>query len=201
MNDPSPQAAQGDITELLHGVRLGESKAFQQLLPVVYDELRRIARRQMRRERADHTLHPTDLVNEVYLKLVDQAQADWQGRAHFFGIAARAMRQVLIDHARRRAADKRGGDWERTTLENQNVGLAVPTEELLALDAALDRLDDKDPRLRQIVEFRFFAGMTEEEVAEVLDLSVRTVQRDWAKARAWLYRELYRDGGSDPRAR
>lgn len=198
MSDLSPAAGHGEITQLLHGVRQGESKAFEQLLPVVYDELRRIARRQMRRERADHTLHPTDLVNEVYLKLVDQAQTDWQGRAHFYGISARAMRQVLIDHARRRAAEKRGGDWERTTLENQNIGLAVPTEELLALDAALDRLDTRDPRLRQIVEFRFFAGMTEEEVAEVLAVSVRTVQRDWAKARAWLYRELYPDGGGSP---
>ena len=186
-----PTVPSGDVTQLLRGVSQGESSAFGQLLPLVYDELRRIARRQMRRERGDHTLHPTDLVNEVYLKMVDQGRADFQGRSHFFGISARAMRQVLIDHARRKGAEKRGGAWARTTLENQKIGLAVPTEELLALDAALDRLDERDSRLRQIVEFRFFAGMTEDEVAEVLGVSVRTVQRDWAKAKAWLYRELY----------
>lgn len=189
--DSATELSPGDVTKLLRGASAGDKDAFEHLLPLVYDELRRIARRQMRRERSDHTLHPTALVHEVYLKMIDQANNTFNSRAHFYGIAARAMRQVLIDHARKRSAEKRGGDWARTTLSNRQIGMSLKSEELLALDTALDKLDTIDTRLRRIVEFRFFAGMTEDEVAEVLELSLRTVQRDWAKARAWLYRELY----------
>jgi RNA polymerase sigma factor (TIGR02999 family) len=121
---------------------------------------------------------------------VDQSEAEWQDRAHFFGVAARAMRQILIDHARRRAAQKRGGGWERATLDEDLVGGQAPTEELLALDDALERLGQLDPRLSQVVEYRFFAGLTEEETAALLGITTRTVQRDWAKARAWLHKEL-----------
>lgn len=185
----------GDVTRLLQQVRGGDREAFDQLLPLVYDELRRVARGQLRRERPGHTLFPTALVHEAYLKLADQGEGvDWQGRAHFLAIASRAMRQILVDYARRKSAGKRGGDWERTTLTHRQLGVEVRLEDLLSLDAALDRLDRVDPRLRQVVEHRFFAGMTEEEVAEVLEVSARTVQRDWTKARAWLYKELYRDG-------
>lgn len=187
------QADSGDITRLLQDAREGDRAAFDRLLPLVYGELRRVAQRQLRDERPGHTLDATGLVNEAYLRLVGQVRVDWQGRAHFFGIAARAMRQILVDYARRRTAEKRGGDWQRVTLTSRGLGLEIPLEELLSLDAALDRLEEMEPRLRQVVEHRFFAGMTEEEIAEVLGVTPRTVRRDWVKARAWLYKELYRD--------
>jgi RNA polymerase sigma factor (TIGR02999 family) len=181
----------GEVTQLLHGARDGDPGAFDRLLPLIYDELRAIARRQLRREQVGHTLQPTALVHDAYLKLVDEARVEWRDRAHFFGIAARAMRQVLIDYARRRGAEKRGGDVVRTALSDQELAMEVPLEELLALDDALDRLAEVNERLRQVVEFRFFGGMAEEEIAEVLGVSTRTVQRDWLRARAWLYAELY----------
>jgi RNA polymerase sigma factor (TIGR02999 family) len=181
----------GNVTRLLLEAQSGDRAALNRLLPLVYEELRRVAQRQMRRERPGHTLLTTGLVHEAYLKLVDEAEVEWQGRAHFFGIAARAMRQILVDHARRRGAEKRGGQWRRTTLADERLGLGVPMEELLALDVALDRLDALDSRLREVVEYRFFAGMSEEEIGEVLGVSTRTVRRDWVKARAWLYKELY----------
>ncbi len=180
-----------DMTQLLADVRDGERGAFDQLLAAVYDELRQVAQRQMRKEREGHTLNTTGLVHEAYLKLVDQTQVDWRDRAHFFGIASRAMRQILVDHARRRGAQKRGGAWRQTTLEPGELPAEMPAAEVLALDDALDRLDKLDERLRQVVEYRFFGGMTEEEIAEALGITARTVQRDWAKARAWLYKELY----------
>lgn len=180
-----------EVTQLLKAARDGDTGALDRLLPIVYQELRHLARRQLRAERAGHTLQTTGLVHEAYLKLVDQRGVEWQGRAHFLGVAARAMRQVLIDYARRRGAVKRGGGWTRTTLDNERLPVEFPVEELLALNDALDRLNDIDRRLRQVVECRFFCGMTEEEIAEVLDVTPRTVQRDWVKARAWLYKELY----------
>ena len=187
----APGAAAGQVTELLVAAKDGDRKAFDRLLPAVYGELRRLARRQLGRERYGHTLLATDLAHEAYLKLVDQARVEWQGRAHFFAVAARAMRQVLIDYARKRTAEKRGGDWVRTTLGDQGFAKAYSPEQLLALDQALDRLAELDERLPRVVEMRFFAGLKEKEIAEVLDTSERTIQRDWARARAWLYKELY----------
>lgn len=180
-----------DITQLLKSVQGGDRSAFDRLLAVVYEELRRVAQAQMRRERAGHTLDTTGLVHEAYLKLVDQSEAEWQDRVHFFGVAARAMRQILIDQARRRVAQKRGGGWERATLDEDLLGEQAPIEELVALDDALERLGQLDPRLSQVVEYRFFGGLTEEETAALLGITTRTVQRDWAKARAWLHKELH----------
>jgi len=182
------QARTGEVTQLLHNVRDGKEGAFDELFSLVYAELRKVARGALHKQRREHTLQTTALVNEAYLKLAPHADASWQNRAHFFSIAARAMKQILIDHARKRTAQKRGGDRDRTTLTSKHLAFEVALEELLALDEALDRLDE---RQRQVVEYRFFGGMTEEEIAEVLDVSTRTVQRDWAKARAWLYRDLY----------
>jgi RNA polymerase sigma factor (TIGR02999 family) len=183
------------VTHLLHAVRDGQGEALEPLIQGVYAELQAIAARCLRQERADHTLRTTDLVHEAYFKLVDGKELAWDGRAHFFGAAARAMRQVLVDYARARSRQKRGGDWRRTTLSGQDPAVSLSFGDLLSLDDALDRLDDRSPRLRQVVEMRFFGGMTEEEVADVLDVTPRTVQRDWVKARAWLYKELHRADG------
>ena len=179
------------VTRLLHAARDGDPSAFDRLMPLVYTELKQVAGRQLRREYADQAPRTTALVNELYLKLVDHAQIDWHGRAHFFTIAARAMRQILVDHARKRNAKKRGGDWQRTTLVENLLASEAKWEDLLALDDALDQLDAVDTRMRKVVEYRFFGGMTGKEIAEVLDISARTVQRDWVKARAWLYDKLY----------
>lgn len=181
----------GTVTRLLHAARAGDPSAFDRLMPLVYTELKRMAGRELRSERAEQAPGTTALVHELYLKLVDEAQIDWQGRAHFFTIAARAMRQILVDHARRRKAQKRGGDWQRIPLVETLMPKHVKWDELLALDEALDRLDSVDERMRKVVEYRFFGGMQEKEIADVLDVSARTVQRDWVKARAWLYDRLY----------
>lgn len=181
----------GKITRLLQDVKAGDCEAFDRLMPLVYDELQEIARRQLRGERSNHTLDTSALTHEVYLKLVDQSQVDWKNRAHFFDLAARAMRQILIDYARKRNAEKRGGDWTRTTLSTRDLRVDVQMGELLGLDKGLRRLKNMDERASRVVELRFFGGMTEDAVAEVLDVSTRTVQRDWRKARAWLYKELY----------
>lgn len=191
MPSAAPPTSPADVTQLLHDAREGDARAFDRLWPLVYDELKRIAQAQLRGERPGHTLYTTGLVHEAYLKLADGPEVAWQSRAHFFSIAARAMRQILIDYARRRNAEKRGGDRDRTTLTSKHLPFEVRLDELIALDDALDRLDALDERLRRVVEMRFFGGMTEKEVGEVLGLSARTVQRDWAKARAWLYSELY----------
>jgi len=179
----------GDVTRLLRAAREGDSSAIDQLIPLVYDELRSLARRQLRRERAGHTLHATALVHEAYAKL-SGGTFDASDRGHFLSIAARAMRQVLVDHARTRDAAKRGGGWARTTLSDGDHAVGFRPDELIALDQALEQLDD---RQRQVVELRFFAGLEEREVAEVLGVTDRTVRRDWVKARAWLYRMLYPD--------
>lgn len=181
------------VTRLLHAARDGDTSAFDRLMPLVYEELRKVARQQLREEYDDQAPRTTELVHELYLKLVHQADVDWHGRAHFFTIAARAMRQILIDHARKRNAAKRGGDWTRITLSDYRMAEETTWDDLIALDDALDRLDALDPRKRKVVEYRFFGGMTEKEIAEVLGISARTVQRDWVKARAWLYNELYPD--------
>lgn len=181
----------GEVTRLLEGLRGGERSAFDRLFPLVYAELRKIAGRRLGGVRQGHTLAPTALVHEAFLKMIDQRGVAWQSRAHFFAVAARAMRQILVDHARRRAAAKRGGDFEITSLDDESPSVWLPIEEVLALDEALERLETLDPRLRTVVELRFFGGLEEREVAEVLGVVTRTVQRDWVRARAWLYKELY----------
>lgn len=180
----------GQVTRLLADLRGGDARAHDELYPLVYGELRRVAQRVLAGERAGHTLQATALVNEAYLKLAQAGGAE--NRLHFIRIAARAMRQVLVDHARRKLAEKRGGDVVHTVVDDKPIGLDARPEELMALDQALERLEEQDPRLRQIVEYRFFGGLTETEMAELLGVTTRTVQRDWAKARAWLYRELYK---------
>ena len=185
----------GDVTRLLGRMREGDDQAQEELYPLVYDQLRRMARGQLMRERAGHTLTTAALVNEAYLKLLDGQRPAAEGRVHFLRIAARAMRHVLVDHARRRQAEKRGGDWAKTSLDDKQLGVNVAPEETLALDAALEKLDAVDSRLRQLVEYRFFGGLSENEIAEALGVTTRTVQRDWVKARAWLYRELYKEQG------
>ena len=179
-----------EVTEILHDWSAGDGAAKERLFPLVYDELRRQARGFLSKERADHTLQPTALVHEAYLKLVDQTRVSWQNRAHFFGIASQLMRRIVIDHARAHASGKRGGAAIRLSLDD----VRIPPEEraagLIALDEALKDLAQFDERKSQIVEMRFFGGLTDEEIAEVLQISTRTVLRDWKTARLWLYREL-----------
>ncbi len=180
----------GEVTELLIRWSNGDRTALDRLMPLIYDELRRLARHYMRRERPGHTLQTTALVHEAYLKLVDQTKVRWHNRAHFFGIAANLMRQILVQHARRRHAAKRGGARSSVSLEDA-VGLSEePVVDLVALDQALIRLDALDPQKSRIVELRFFGGLTVDETAEVLGLSPRTVKRQWRVAKAWLYDQL-----------
>lgn len=180
-----------DVTRLLLKWSAGDPAALDQLLPLVYPELRRIARRHLQRERQGHTLAPTALVHELYLRLVDQQRATWESRAQFFGIAAHLMRRILVDHARARDAQKRLGAATLVSLEDAGdiAAPAGPTD-VLAIDTALTRLAAHDPDQARIVELRFFAGLTVEEVAYVLRRSERTVKREWRLARAWLFREL-----------
>jgi RNA polymerase sigma factor (TIGR02999 family) len=177
------------ITDLLLLHRGGNPEAMDRLFPLVYDELRRIAHRQLLSERADHTLGTTGLVHETYLRMVDQTRVEWRDRAHFFCVAAWAMRRVLVDYARRCRALRRGGGLSRVPLDEE-VAAVQRSETLLALDEALTRLAGISERLSQVVECRYFAGLTEEETAEALGVTTRTVQRDWAKARGWLYLQL-----------
>lgn len=188
-----PQPA-GEVTLLLHRLHAGDPAAIDHLLPLVYDELRGAARRALGREQAGHTLQATELVHEAFLKLVGPAAAGgirWQDRAHFYAVAARAMRQLLVEHARRRLAGKRGGGAIHVTLGGADGAAVRGDDELVALDEALDRLETVQPRLRALVEYRYFGGLSEREAAAVLGVSERTVQREWARARAWLYAELY----------
>ena len=185
-------AAPYEITQLLADWSNGRQEAFAELLPVVYGELRRAAGRSLRHERPNHTLSATALVNEVYLQLVDQTAVRWQNRAHFFGIAAHLMRQILVQHARRHQTAKRGGGQYLLALDEAAV---VPTErpvDLVALDDALSDLAERDARKSRIVELRFFGGLSTEETAEVLGISPRTIKREWRLAKAWLYHELTR---------
>jgi RNA polymerase sigma factor (TIGR02999 family) len=177
------------VTRLCHDAAHDDPAAVDQLVDHVYTVLRRMASRHMGSERPDHTLTPTALVHEAYIRLVDQNSMGWQDRAHFYAIAARVMRRVLIDHARRRLADKRGGGQQMVTLHEDAAAVTTP-ENLLELDRALDKLDQLSPRQRQVVEMRFFGGMTHEETAEVVGVSVPTVRRDWRVAQAWLKREM-----------
>lgn len=182
--------SQDEITRLLQRATDGDRSAFDDLLPVVYDELRLMAQRHLSRERSDHTLQSTALVHEVYLKLVDQRRTQWKNRAQFFAIAAQAMRRILVNHAKSVGRLKRGGDAVRVPLE-EGVAVAPETDvDLVALDEAMAKLEAIDPRKSRLVELRFFAGMTNEEAAEVLEVAPATVKRDWAFTKAWLMREL-----------
>src|SRR5215472_14694604 len=173
----------GEITRLLGEIRAGKQEAEAQLLALLYDDLRRLAASYLRRERPDHTLQPTALVHEAYLRLVDQPEQNWQNRAHFLGVSAHIMRQILIDHARKRCAAKRGGCQQPLTLDESVVRGVQRSEELVALDDALLKLEAFDKRQSRVVELRFFAGMTEEEISHVLGVSTRTVKREWNVAR------------------
>lgn len=179
-----------DVTGLLADWSRGDRRALGVLLPLVYAELRRIAARQLRRERDGHTLQPTALVHEAYLRLVAQRTVDWQGRAHFYGVAAQVMRRILVDHARRQAATKRGNDAQRVPLDEAAETAAVDQIPVLLLDHALGRLEKLDPGLARIVELRAFGGLTIDEAAHVLDVSPTTAKRDWRTAKAWLTNEL-----------
>ncbi len=183
-------AEPADVTSLLIRASAGDSRAADELLPRVYGQLRALAGELMLRERSDHTLEPTALVHEAYLKLVDQSRARWEDRAHFFSVAAQALRRVLVDHARGRMRAKRGGGRARLQVDEGLIAAYEQSVDLLALHEALGRLADEDEQRARVVELRFFGGLTIEEVAAVLGVSVRTVERQWRYARAWLYREL-----------
>jgi RNA polymerase sigma factor (TIGR02999 family) len=179
------------ITDLLLQLRDGNSAAMDQLFPLVYEELKRLAHRRLLGERPEHTLSTTDLVHESYFRLVDQSRVEWQDRGHFFRIASLSMRRVLVDYARRHLALRRGGGLEAVSLE-EDAAVADKSDSVVGLDEALSRLAKFSERLSQVVECRFFGGLSEQETAEALGMTLRTVQRDWAKARGWLYLELRR---------
>ncbi len=182
-----------EITQMLQAISRGDGAEMEKLFPLVYDELRRLASGYMRREKDYHTLQTTALVHEAYMRLVDQTQADWKDRAHFFGIAARLMRQILVDHARTRDAQKRGGDVTKIELDEAVSFTGEKDLNLVALDDALQTLATFDVTQSRIVELRFFGGLTLQETAEVLNISASTVKREWGLAKAWLRREIVRD--------
>jgi RNA polymerase sigma factor (TIGR02999 family) len=181
-----------EITGLLKAWNGGDRAALDRLTPVIYEELRRMARRYMRNERAGNTLQTTALVNEVYLRLVDVKNVDWQHRAQFFAISAQMMRRILVDAARARGSHKRGGGAEKVNVDEVAVLSREPEESIVALDEALEEFAKLAPRQAKVVELRYFAGLSEEEIAEVTKTSARTVERDWQFARSWLMRELSR---------
>jgi RNA polymerase sigma factor (TIGR02999 family) len=188
-SDRAADRARQSITDLLIQVRHGAPDAMDRLLPLVYEQLRRIAHRQLGGERPGHTLGTTGLVHETYLKLVDQTRVEWRDRGHFFALAAQAMRRILVDYARRYRAQRRGGGLRRVSLTD-GVAVEEQAELLLAVHEASGRLAAVNERLSRVVECRYFAGLTEEETALALGVTVRTVERDWVKARGWLYQEL-----------
>jgi RNA polymerase sigma factor (TIGR02999 family) len=185
-----------DVTILLAELTKGNEEAASRLIPLVYAELRRLAASYMRRERSDHTLQPTALVHEAYLKLIQQRSIDWQSRAHFFGIAAQVMRRILVDHARGHLREKRGGGERPVPMDEALVFAPEQSVELLKLDQALERLTKLDPRQGKIVELRFFGGLTVEQTADLLGISPKTVKRDWSMAKAWLHGELKASHGN-----
>ena len=180
----------GEVTEVLARWNEGESQALERLLPMVYDELRKLARNNMRRERHGHTLQPTALVHEAYLRLADRVPAEWRDRGHFFAIVSRVMRQILVDNARRHGAGKRGGDVFRVSIDERALAADSRGADLLKLDDALERLKQLDPRKARIIELRFFGGLTIDECAELLELSAPTVVNETRIARAWLHKEM-----------
>jgi RNA polymerase sigma factor (TIGR02999 family) len=185
MKDAAP-----DVTSLLHDLNLGRPDALDRLFPIIYGELKQQAARALRGERPGHLLQPTALVHEAFLRLVNQRGVQWQNRSHFFGIAAQAMRRILIDHARSEQREKRGGALQNVTLDEQLIAVEGRSIDLLALDAALTRLEAFDERQARIVELRFFAGLSVEETAAILDISPATVKREWRVAKAWLHAEV-----------
>lgn len=187
-----PEARQGEITQLLRESSQGDAGAMDRLVPVVYDELRALAASYLRRERADHTLQPTALANEAYLRLIDQRVVQWNSRSHFFGIAAQLMRRILVDHARAHRAEKRGGQAERVPLDEAIAWTSPQDVNLIALDDALNSLSEHDARKARVVELRFFGGMSVDETAELLGVAAVTVMRDWTMAKAYLLREMTR---------
>lgn len=182
------------VTELLLRADAGDSEALASVLPLVYEHMRELAHRQLQREAPGHTLLTTDLVHEAYVRLVDQTRVRWTGRSHFMAVAATAMRRILVDHARSLHSLKRGGGLRRVPIDSLELPAPDRAELILALDEALERLRELDPRRARVVECRFFGGMTEEETAEALDIGLRTAKRDWAKARSWLYEQIYSEG-------
>jgi RNA polymerase sigma-70 factor (ECF subfamily) len=194
--DPSPS----DVTVLLSELQKGDPDAASKIIRLVYEELRRLAGHYMRQEHPDHTLQATALVHEAYLKLINQRSVDWQGRAHFFGIAAQLMRRILIDHARGHLREKRGGAQQALPLDEALTFSPEQSSELIQLDEALERLAKLDARQSKIVELRFFGGLSTEEAAEFLGISSKTVKRDWSLAKAWLHGEL-KHHSADARSR
>ncbi len=187
------QSDSHDITQMLIDLTGGDEQVVDRLLPHLYDELKKLAGSYLRKERADHTLQPTALVHEAYMKLIDQRQVRWQNRAHFFGIAAQVMRRILLDHARKHLAEKRGGDAEKLPLEEEILVVSHGrSAELVALDDTLAELAKIDPQKAKIVELRYFGGLSIEETAEVMGVSVPTINRQWKMAKAWLFKELNR---------
>lgn len=190
MNDDSTHEITGMLLELTDG----NQEVVNQILPHIYDELRRLASSYLRRERSNHTLQPTALVHEAYMKLIDQNRVQWQNRAHFFGIAAQVMRRILMDHARKHTAEKRGGDAELLPIEEEILIVSHDkSAELVALDDALEVLAAIDPQKAKIVELRYFGGLSIEETAEVMSVSVPTINRQWRMAKAWLYSQISGD--------
>lgn len=179
-----------DVTQLLVDWRNGDESALNELMPLVYDELHRLAKRYMAHERHNHTLQATALVNEAYLRLAGQEQVEWQNRAHFFGIAAQVMRHLLVDHARSRQSSKRGSGAQQITLDETAAVMPETSVEVIALNTALDKLAQFDERKARIVELRYFGGLGADETAEVLGLSEITIKREWLKAKAWLFQEM-----------
>jgi RNA polymerase sigma factor (TIGR02999 family) len=188
MSDPQTH----EVTEILREWCAGDSSAAERLFPLVYDELRRQARFYLSRERPEHTLQPTALVHEAYLRLVDQTVLKAENRTHFFGIASRLMHQILVDHARQKKAEKRGGAAQRLSLDDVDIAPEEAAGDILQLNEALERLEKTDERKSRVVEMRFFGGMKESEIAHILDINEKTVRRDWQFAKLWLYRELSR---------
>jgi len=184
------------LTRLLDAARVGDEAAERRLFPLVYDELRRLAARSLRQERPDHTLQPTALVHEVWLNLAGSSEVDWASRGHFFGVAAKAMRHILVNHAKRRKRLKRGGDARRVQLHPDLAGDDGPDVDLVALDEVLERLAELDRQKARVVELRYFAGLSVEETARALDVSPRTVRREWTFAKSWLRGELTLGGSA-----
>jgi RNA polymerase sigma factor (TIGR02999 family) len=187
MSDQAPN----EITQMLIELTDGNQEVVNQILPHIYDELKRLASSYLRRERVNHTLQPTALVHEAYMKLIDQKRVHWQNRAHFFGIAAQVMRRILMDHARKHQADKRGGEAEKLPIEEEILVVShEKSAELIALDDALQTLASMDEQKAKIVELRYFGGLSIEETAEVMGVSVPTINRQWRMAKAWLYSQI-----------